>query len=71
MTSPIVIRCARCGHSAIPRGRVADLAGRVLKCTQCGTRQRIDLAQIIEATYREDRTAKGSAANPTPSRTWR
>jgi hypothetical protein len=52
-TVPIVIRCANCGHCAPAPKRLADLAGKILKCTQCSTRQRADLAQIIDAIYAE------------------
>jgi hypothetical protein len=44
MISPLTLRRVRGGHCALLPGRVADIAG-----TQCGARQRLDLAQIIEA----------------------
>ena len=52
VASPCVITCPCCGHSATLRGPVADLAGKVLRCAQCGARQRLDLAQVIEAEQR-------------------
>ena len=64
----LVIRCAGCGHSAVPRGRVADLAGKTLRCTQCGARQRLDMAQIIEAAYRQhEQMQKAAKEKPEPS----
>ena len=54
MSSPLVLRCARCGHCAPLPGWVADLAGKTFKCTKCGARQRLDLAQVIAAAYAEE-----------------
>jgi hypothetical protein len=51
-----VITCAACSHSAAIPQCAADLAGKTLVCSRCGTRQRIALGQIIEAVYREDAT---------------
>jgi ssDNA-binding Zn-finger/Zn-ribbon topoisomerase 1 len=47
------IRCVRCGHCATT-SNAADLAGKTLRCSRCGQRQRFDLGQIIEEVYRED-----------------
>ena len=60
MIAPLTLRCARCGHCAPLPGRVADLTGKTLRCTQCGARQRLDLAQIIAAAYAEEPAAEGS-----------
>lgn len=50
----VAIRCACCGHAAtVPCGESAGLAGKVLRCTRCGTRQRLALGQVIGAIYRE------------------
>ena len=60
MITPLTLRCARCGHCAPLPGRVADLAGKTLKCSKCGARQRLDLAQMIEAAYAEEAAVEGS-----------
>jgi transcription elongation factor Elf1 len=49
-----VVTCSSCGHSAAPRVPYAKLAGKTLKCTQCGTRQRLHLSQIIDGIQAED-----------------
>jgi hypothetical protein len=59
MISPLTLRCVRCGHSAPLPGRVADLAGKTLKCSKCGARQRLDLQQVIAAIYAEETAAEG------------
>jgi hypothetical protein len=60
MISPLTLRCVRCGHCApLPR-RVAELSGRTLRCSKCGTRQRLDLQQVIAAIYAEENAAEGS-----------
>jgi hypothetical protein len=70
MTSPIVIRCASCGHSALPSGRVhgtsvvpsrADNArppGRSVSC-----RQRKSIASSITLSARPSK----ESGNVTPS----
>jgi hypothetical protein len=55
---PAIITCTRCGHRATTRARgfpalgADDLAGKMLVCTACGTRQRFDLAHVDQAAYR-------------------
>jgi hypothetical protein len=57
--APAIITCANCGHRATTRARgfpaltVAQLAGKTLVCISCGTRQHVDLAQVVEAVHRE------------------
>jgi hypothetical protein len=64
--TPAIIQCCNCGHRSTTRGRAlsaTDLVNKTLVCTKCGTRQVVDLSQIIEHTYREtDGLTKRQAA---------